>query len=284
MYLSTSSNIHQAYRDNPHYFSLCESIQACFQAGFSHIDLTWHSYAQEGRPLASPSWQEFVQDVGRTLVQEGCIANQSHTLFYNHQELDRKSFHEQMVLRCLKANDMLGIPVTVMHILRIKDLLCEDPKIGMQKNVAYFKEIAELLEKQGIRTKVAIENGLTGLFHRADELLELLHRIGHPQFGLCWDTGHANITGQNQGDSIRLMKDALLCTHLNDNNAKQDQHVLPYFGTVEFQPIMQALHAIEFSGVYTFESPGSTQFAPPALRKSLLGLSVEIGRNLLLLE
>lgn len=280
MYLSTSSNIHQSYRQQSYFFSLQQSIASCSQAGFSHIDLSWHSYAQEGQPLALDTWQEFVHDVGAVLVQSGCIANQSHTLFYNHQEIERRPFHERMVERCLLANDMLGISATVMHILRIKDLLCDDPKVGMQKNIAYFCELAELLEKRNIKTRIAIENGLTGFFHRADELLELLEHVGHPQFGLCWDTGHANITGQNQEESILLMKDALLCTHLNDNNAKADQHLLPYFGTVDFPRVMQALYTIKFRGVCTFESSGSTQYAPPSLRPSLLSLAVEIGRHL----
>jgi len=275
MNYSTSSNIHQNYGKSLHHFSLEQSIEACSQAGFSHIDITWHSYAQSGQPLAGEHWKEFVQTIGKKLQANNCCANQSHTIFYNHQETDKRAFHEEMVLRCLLANDSLSIPHTVMHILRVKDILSEDKKLGMQKNVDYFKRIADLVETHSIKTNIAIENGLTGFYHSAEELLELLYRLDHPQFGICWDTGHANITNQDQEQALKLINDKLLCTHINDNNGKQDQHLLPYFGTVDFTSIMRALHSIHFKGILTLESPGSTIHAPSALRPSLLHLAVE---------
>lgn len=279
MNLSTSSNIHQEYDGNPHYYSLRQSIAACSEAGFSHIDITWHGFCDPDHPFGQDGWKRFVEETGRALERHHLVANQSHTVFYLHQGTpEHLAYNETMVRRCLEANNMLSIPVTVMHILRVKDLNTTDKTLAMEKNIEYFKPYGDLARKNN--TRIAIENGLTGFYHSADELLELIYRLGDDAFGLCWDTGHANITGQDQARAIRKMGDSLLCVHINDNNAQKDQHLLPFFGNIQWGPIMQTLDEIGFSNVLTFESPGSTSYLPPELRGDVLRLAVRIGERL----
>lgn len=283
MTISTSSNIHGPYGNQSHYFSLKESIEACKKAGFTHIDLTLHDFAKRDQPLGKDDWKRFVEETGKALEENRITANQSHTIFYLHQDTEENlAFNAMMVERCIEASHMLSIPVTVMHILRVKDIGTDDKKIGMEKNVEYFKPYGDMARKYGVR--IAIENGLTGFYHSADELMELIGRLNDDAFGLCWDTGHANITGQDQERAIRLMGKKLLTVHINDNNAQKDQHLLPFFGTVEWKPVMQAIRDIQFKNVLTFESPGSTKRLPPDLRQDMLRLAVKIGSKLHELE
>ena len=84
---------------------------------------------------------------------------------------------------------------------------------------------------------------------RANKLIEL---VNHPRFGICWDTGHANING-HQYDHIKALGNNLRALHINDNRGVDDEHMAPFFGTVNMDEIINALLDIDYKGYFTFE-------------------------------
>ncbi|MFA6934928.1 MAG: sugar phosphate isomerase/epimerase [Sphaerochaetaceae bacterium] len=278
--ISSSSNIHQIYGSNDQYFSIFDSIEALSLAGFDQIDLTWASYSKRGCEFAGPQWKAWVERIGECLESHKMQASQSHAVFYLHTlGQEELRFNELMVERAMEASSMLSIPWTVMHILRVRDIECSDKAIGMEKNVEYFKGVGELARKHG--SPIAIENGLTGFYHSASELLELLSRLNDPIFGLCWDTGHANITGQDQGQAIRQMGKCLKALHINDNDGIKDLHQLPGLGNLDFKPILKALKDIGFDGPFTYECPKTTKDLLPEVRSEALKLAYAIAQSMI---
>ena len=276
---STSTNIHQGLRSDPNRFSVLESIRALQEAGFTHGDVTFQSWCGKDGPMAGPKWEAWVGQIGDALAKGGMAANQTHTLFYLHKgDPEVLAFQEKMVDRCLRASAMLGAPWTVMHILRVIDLDTADPELAMKKNHDYFAPYGEKARKYGVG--VAIENGLTGFYHHAAELIELLSRLNDAAFGVCWDTGHGNIVCQDQAGEIRMLGSRLKALHLNDNHGQKDEHLLPFFGTVDFPAVMAAIQDAGFSGVWTLESPGSTRGLPAGLRPAALRLAALTGEAL----
>ena len=84
--------------------------------------------------------------------------------------------------------------------------------------------------------------------------------------------------------------------HINDNRGMQDEHLIPYFGTVNMDEIMHALIDCGYKGYFTFESDstlrkkkywlgdrrsfdGDNRLAQPQLfmQKQLLKLMYDIG-------
>ena len=282
MLLSTSSDIHQDARKAKHFFSLRDAIYACKAAGFTHIDLTLAEHCGHESPFAGTEWLKWLDDVQDALADTGLIVNQTHTLFYKHiDDAEELAFKERMVERCIQASALVGAKWTVMHILRTIDLNlnAEQKEEAMSRNVDYFRPYGDIARKYGVG--IAIENGLSGFYHSAEELMELLARLGDEAFGLCWDTGHANITGQDQPASILKMGDRLKCLHINDNHAQRDEHLLPYMGTVDFAPIIAAIRALQASPILTFEARGATRILPAAVRPDVLRAAVRIGECLL---
>ncbi len=56
-----------------------------------------------------------------------------------------------------------------------------------------------------------------------------------PEFvGLCYDSGHGNISGDGL-DRLAEHTDRLLALHLHDNDSTGDQHRLPFMGTVDWE-------------------------------------------------
>jgi len=74
----------------------------------------------------------------------------------------------------------------------------------------------------------------------AADLLDLLNAVGSPCLGICFDTGHAHLTGDLPGMARALLPHAVTM-HLHDNDGKSDQHLLPGQGSIDW---------IEFARLY----------------------------------
>ena len=88
------------------------------------------------------------------------------------------------------------------------------------------------------------------------DMKSFVEYVNHPLFHACWDTGHANIEG-NQYNEIMALGEDLKAVHINDNRGMQDEHLIPYFGTVNMDEIMHALMDVEFKGYFTYEASSS---------------------------
>ena len=52
----------------------------------------------------------------------------------------------------------------------------------------------------------------------------------------------------------------MFALHINDNRGNGDEHIIPYFGTMNLDEIMNALINIGYNGYFTFEA--SSSFRP----------------------
>lgn len=62
----------------------------------------------------------------------------------------------------------------------------------------------------------------------------------HLRLGYCFDIGHAHMTGGLESE-FELMKDRIRSTHIHDNNGREDQHLFPGKGTIDWSRAMQML-------------------------------------------
>jgi sugar phosphate isomerase/epimerase len=77
--------------------------------------------------------------------------------------------------------------------------------------------------------RIAIENGDFEIIRQALALYR-------PDYlGLCYDSGHGNVSGANGLDHLESLKDRLISVHLHDNDGTADQHSIPFTGTVNWQ-------------------------------------------------
>ena len=82
--------------------------------------------------------------------------------------------------------------------------------------------------------------------------------------GICWDTGHGNISMQAQYDSLVYIGKRLREVHLDDNCGQDDNHIAPYTGLVDWSGVAQGLREIGYKGSLNFEI--SCARAPEPLR------------------
>lgn len=78
--------------------------------------------------------------------------------------------------------------------------------------------------------RIALENGSFPM------IADVLDQYAPDYLGFCYDSGHENIGGVNAADRARVAS-RLLVTHLDDNNGKGDDHMIPFAGTADWPGI-----------------------------------------------
>lgn len=108
----------------------------------------------------------------------------------------------------------------------------------------------------------------------ADQVIlpQLVDRIGEPNAGYCFDSGHAHAFGEAQQPWLELIGDKLFATHFHDNHARGvdlypptgfvlnnkqvDEHLPVGFGTIPWLEVIRQLIANGYDGVVSFETSG----------------------------
>jgi len=83
--------------------------------------------------------------------------------------------------------------------------------------------------------------------------------FGSPRLGMCYDSGHGN-ADKSGGTGIGMLTrfgHKLMALHLHDNNGINDQHLLPFDGTVDWSAIMRRINDTVYTGPTTLEMGGN---------------------------
>jgi sugar phosphate isomerase/epimerase len=284
MRLSTMTNIHQIYLDDDYYFSTAECIRACAAAGFKIMDLSLSGITQPGRYLHEEnSHFAWLEGVRAAMADTGVVFSQSHSVFYGSGYLPGSPEYDsylQNIKSNIKLSGLLGIPWTVVHPLNGKNLEGKPHDEIIGANVDFCRSLLDDMHENHVG--VSIENMIHEPFTSADSLLELLDAIdGGNDFGICWDTGHANLSKQDQPKSILKLGNRLKMTHIADNRGNFDDHLLPYSGTVDWAPLVDAMKNSGYGGDFNYEVHNASRNYPISLRSRFLKLAYDIGCCLL---
>ena len=90
-----------------------------------------------------------------------------------------------------------------------------------------------------------------------EELIAIIDKFNSPMVGCCWDSGHGKIAAGNDGhvDLIRALGSRIICTHLHDNSGlpNDDQHKIPFDGTLDMSRVARQLRQSKYGGTLTLE-------------------------------
>lgn len=120
----------------------------------------------------------------------------------------------------------------------------------MASMVKSLEELSPAAEQLGVRLALeVIPNGLS----TPSSLVNLLESdIEAKGLGLCMDVGHARLMG-DVVDAIETCSGHLITTHLHDNRGRNDDHLVPGKGVVDWDAVMLAFQKIGYDGVWMFE-------------------------------
>lgn len=112
------------------------------------------------------------------------------------------------------------------------------------------EEICRLAAPVGVRVAFeVIPNPLS----TPAALSELLERdLDAATAGICLDFGHAFLGGDVL-DAIETVSEHLIATHVHDNHRKEDEHLVPYHGSIDWEPALMSMQKIGYDGTYLME-------------------------------
>lgn len=231
---------------------LSERLRLIREAGFDATSLWWED------EIGTPSIKK--EDMPVLVREAGLILENIHIPYHECDALwnESRSVREAVVKQYqgwLDDCEKHQIPIMVMHI---SDSLTLPPpnRYGLES----ITGLVERAEERGIT--IAIEN--TG---REDYIRFVFSRMSSPHLGFCYDSSHHRIYGQGRLDLLASLAARVVCTHLSDNDGRQDCHWLPGEGNIDFRPISALLAAAEYQAGLTLEVTRGEQDAatPPAL-------------------
>jgi sugar phosphate isomerase/epimerase len=107
---------------------------------------------------------------------------------------------------------------------------------------------------QGAGIRICVENMPPGVHpgSRMTDLAQLVAELNHPHLALALDTGHANL-GEGVVTETKAADALLATTHVHDNNGRQDTHLPPGLGIIDWPEWGRVLDSIGYAGPIVLE-------------------------------
>ena len=210
--------------------------------------------------------EEFMAEISRQMSQihaHGMEISQAHAPWRTPRDGDpeeRKRWLEAMkkAIRGTKAMDCHRF---VVHPLFPYMDTAEHPEEVWAMNEEFIGALADYAKEYGVT--VCLENMPFPVFPIAtvEHCMDMLDRLGRDNLKICIDTGHASIfKGSDVASAVRLVADRLEAVHIHDNMGKEDEHLIPGDGIINWDDFAAALKEIGFDKVISLEtSPKHTK-------------------------
>lgn len=286
MELSTSTNI-CAFGPGMTRYPVENSIRDCAEAGYRVLDINFCMAMNPDSPMRGDGWEDYVRSIGRLAGECGIRFSQSHLPYYDvggEKDPGRIGTMETLITRSIRASAMLGARWAVTHPFTPS----EAGNAPLEKNLEYFYPKVRLAAEGGIG--IALENdfgiadnkGTPVYCADPGELCSLVDAFADAaHVGACYDFGHANLAapGRHRAD-LNLLGSRVKVLHVQDNHGERDEHLLPFFGSIDWRNAMAGLADIRFPGELTFEIQEFGRYLPPDMKKLVVRLSLEVGQRL----
>ncbi len=152
------------------------------------------------------------------------------------------------------------------------------PEQSLDLLVDSLCRLCEAAERaDGVRIGVEYEPGL--LVERADELADLIDRVGSPLLGANLDIGHSWLDGESPEHAIGRLAGRVWNTHVEDIRGRKHYHLIPGEGDLPFARYFAALAGSGYGGFHTVELYTYTQMPAEAGRRALAYLRTLLGSD-----
>ena len=217
---------------------------------------------------------DYVGRMARELRRAGVDASSAHAnfgtipdegLFCDISALDESE--RRMAVEDMKASVdaaiVLGCECIVIHPGAETDSGDEAHRTAQVE-----RSLGEILEHcNGKDIEIALENLPDFCVGGScEKVVAMVDRLNDSQLGICLDTGHVNANGGDLVESVRLIGDRLVSLHVHDNSGEEDEHDLPFAGTIDWYAFRRALDEIGFDGVFMYELTGRLALRSEPLR------------------
>lgn len=174
---------------------------------------------------------------------------------------EKRDLKLENIKRSLWATAVLECKNWVIHPIMpfgINDKLSDKQDTTFKINIEFMHKVLEIGKQYDIT--ICLENMPLPNFSIATpyEILDFVNLINDDNFKICLDTGHtATFPDLSVAKAVRHLKNNIRAFHLHDSYPGNDFHLLPYFGSINWDDFSEALKEINYTGGLCLET------APP---------------------
>ena len=235
---------------------LKKAAETVKEAGFDAVDFSFKDKA--AHMLLKEGDEQNARWVRKIFNEVGLECTQAHAPlgFSVENDLDESDEQFDLLLRSFRFAQVLGAKTIVVHA--VTDV---KPVDFVAYNLRFYKTLEPYAKELGL--KIGVENlyrydkrygTFDGVFAKPGEMADFLQKLKSDVFVACVDTGHALLCETAPEEYIAGLRSAPLgAVHLHDNDGKDDLHLPPYAGVMEWDKILEALAEAEYEGDITLE-------------------------------
>jgi sugar phosphate isomerase/epimerase len=120
--------------------------------------------------------------------------------------------------------------------------------------VRSLAEICQAAEPLGVRVAAEV---IPNPISDASSLASMLERdVEFKHAGICLDFGHAHMLG-DVADAIEIAAEHVITTHVHDNHGREDEHLVPFLGSIDWDAALITMQKIGYGGTYLMELAGT---------------------------
>jgi protein FrlC len=251
-------------------YPLGDAIRMAAEAGYAGIDV-WggrphiyrHDYdqAELGKlriliadyGLQLPSFMPAFFRYPHSLSSPNEVVRQD-SLAYMYQCMDNAA--------ALGTKILLGIPGHSLH-----GQARDDARKRLIESIAAVCEVARQYDIElGIEPA---NQAITDLVNTAGDAKLIIEELGYENLGIVLDTGHIHLSAESPREAISVAGSLLLQFHVNDNDGRRQQNLIPGDGSFDFDSCINLLIEAKFNGFLTVELGWDYTLDPlPAVREA----------------
>ncbi|MCX6345758.1 MAG: sugar phosphate isomerase/epimerase [Armatimonadetes bacterium] len=182
-----------------------------------------------------------VESLMAELCASGIRVNSIHAPFGRKYDISSQcdEVHECGVDALIESIELANVTGAKIVVVHASDVVSDGVCKRMDRARGVLREMAVVAEETGVT--IAVENLPPGyLGHTPEEIFKLIDGIKPGSVGVCFDSGHANMSGQFDEYARALLPHAIFI-HLHDNDGNHDQHQFPGEGTIDW-PLFAKLY------------------------------------------
>ena len=259
-------------------FGIEGGFRAIHEAGFDGVDFGVTCEVLNGRKISRGEFEdciysrsdeeilEYFRPYKEAAEKYGVAFSQAHAPFPSWIK-DKPETNEYLIHALEKALMVCGYlncPYLIVHPFfpGYNDTLTSEEEWNI--NIESYSRLIPASKKYGV--KVCLENMFTSsrrkiyaaICDNPDEVnryIDTLNEIaGEKCFAFCLDTGHALLVGSEIRTLINKLGNRIETLHIHDNDGRDDQHLSPYMGILDWDRFIAGMRDIGYKGVLSFET------------------------------
>lgn len=231
-------------------------IKEIAEVGFKFIAVGFGS----SKCFHNDGWKNEILRIKEAIEQNGLECIQTHAPYYDlliSAEV-KDADTEKALARCIEGSRILGADICAFHPRSVIVNDEVDEERSFEENYKDFGKLLKAGEENGV--KLGIENlpmfpGLKQEFYscHVNDHIKLIDSFNSRFVCGIWDFGHSHLMRYNEPAAIAEMGRRIEGTHVHNNHADNDWHLLPNDGTIDWAADLSALYNAGYKGYLTLE-------------------------------